>query len=267
MAVILQGLTGTIVTSVMQQLWEQLPQLMGEDPVEVLSVREDGKETYTRPPPVRRGNELVAGNKAATTPWCKMPSPRNPLRMQWQPYDDRAEASRVHQVYKEIDLDEDIVEFHSFHHPEIRVYCRAFPASLVGPALKWFNRLPGRCITSFEELKNWFTRKNVGRERFQTEFNLIHGANQKIAVNAFVEGLQLSKFKESLLKRQPQDRIQAPNRAYSQIDLPRGSAFSRIQGDPKKRKEVKEGKIEYLTSLKTSAGNMFLEIEDRRQLP
>ncbi|GAA0157721.1 hypothetical protein LIER_14926 [Lithospermum erythrorhizon] len=63
------------------------------------------------------------------------------------------------------------------------------------------------------------------------------------------------------------DRIRAPDKAYSRADLPRGSAFSRLQGDPRKRKEVKEGKIEYLTPLKTSAGNVFLEIEDRRLLP
>ncbi|GAA0161504.1 hypothetical protein LIER_39244 [Lithospermum erythrorhizon] len=33
------------------------------------------------------------------------------------------------------------------------------------------------------------------KERFQSDFNLIRGANQKIIVIAFVEGLQLSKFK------------------------------------------------------------------------
>ncbi|GAA0160542.1 hypothetical protein LIER_17076 [Lithospermum erythrorhizon] len=102
-------------------------------------------------------------------------------------------------------------------------------------------------------------------------------------VIAFVEGLRMSKFKELLLKRQPQDieeqrspeprrrraldKIRAPDRAYSQTDLPRGSAFSRLQVDPRKRKEVKNGKIEYLTPLKTSAWNVFLEIEDRRLFP
>ncbi|GAA0173404.1 hypothetical protein LIER_27028 [Lithospermum erythrorhizon] len=32
-------------------------------------------------------------------------------------------------------------------------------------------------------------------------------------------------------------RIRAPDRAYSRTDLPRGSAFSRLQGDPRKRTE------------------------------
>ncbi|GAA0150537.1 hypothetical protein LIER_09461 [Lithospermum erythrorhizon] len=61
-------------------------------------------------------------------------------------------------------------------------------------------------------------------------------------------------------------RIREPDRMYSQTDLPRGSAFSRIQEDPRKRKEVNEGNINYLTSLKTSARNVFKEIEDRRLL-
>ncbi|GAA0183030.1 hypothetical protein LIER_30516 [Lithospermum erythrorhizon] len=61
-------------------------------------------------------------------------------------------------------------------------------------------------------------------------------------------------------RRSALDRIRAPNRAYTRTDLPRGISFSRLQGDPRKRKELKEGKIEYLTPLKTSPENLFLEI-------
>ncbi|GAA0142008.1 hypothetical protein LIER_35496 [Lithospermum erythrorhizon] len=147
------------------------------------------------------------------------------------------------------------------------------------------------------------------QEHFQTEFNLTPGEDQKIDVIAFVEGWRICKFKESLLKRPPQDleevkelaykyiqieeaekrakkghkkctvednrrqspdpkrrstldMIRVPDRAYSRVDLPRGNAFSRLQGDLRRRKEVKEGKIEYLAPLKTSAGNVFLEIQD-----
>ncbi|GAA0156865.1 hypothetical protein LIER_14254 [Lithospermum erythrorhizon] len=55
--------------------------------------------------------------------------------------------------------------------------------------------------------------------------------------------------------------------AYPRADLLRGSAFSRLQGDLRKWKEVKEGRIEYLTSLKTSSGNVFLKIENKQLLP
>ncbi|GAA0150356.1 hypothetical protein LIER_37104 [Lithospermum erythrorhizon] len=52
---------------------------------------------------------------------------------------------------------------------------------------------------------------------------------------------------------------------YSRADLPRGSAFSHLKGDPKK-KEVKGEKIGYLTPLNASVGNVFLEIDDKRTL-
>ncbi|GAA0167625.1 hypothetical protein LIER_22512 [Lithospermum erythrorhizon] len=67
-------------------------------------------------------------------------------------------------------------------------------------------------------------------------------------------------------RRSALDSIRAPNMAYSQAEFPRGIAFSHLQGDLRLRKEVKEGKIEYLTPLETSAGNVFLEIVDKRLL-
>ncbi|GAA0174570.1 hypothetical protein LIER_27937 [Lithospermum erythrorhizon] len=75
------------------------------------------------------------------------------------------------------DPEEHIEEFQSqmcFHQPDSRVYCRAFPTSLAGPTLKWFNRLLEGWITSFKELKNRFTRtagpmwKGSGRTRTST---------------------------------------------------------------------------------------------------
>ncbi|GAA0183842.1 hypothetical protein LIER_31188 [Lithospermum erythrorhizon] len=66
-----------------------------------------------------------------------------------------------------MDPEEHIVEFQSqmsFQHPCIKVYYRAFPSSLAGPALKWFDQLSEGCITSFEELKRWFTRTYVVME-------------------------------------------------------------------------------------------------------
>ncbi|GAA0185972.1 hypothetical protein LIER_33260 [Lithospermum erythrorhizon] len=105
-----------------------------------------------------------------------------------------------------------------------------------------FNRLPEGCFTSFAQVKNRFTKTYVARvrqnkdehslmtirqrktesiasfqEQFQTDFGLIPGANQKIAVIAFVEGLRMCKFKGSLLKRQPQDLEEVNERAYKYI--------------------------------------------------
>ncbi|GAA0151748.1 hypothetical protein LIER_10402 [Lithospermum erythrorhizon] len=57
------------------------------------------------------------------------------------------------------------------------------------------------------------------QEWFQTKFNLILGANPKIAVIAFVEGLRLSKFKESLLMRRPQDLEEVNEWSYKYIRI------------------------------------------------
>ncbi|GAA0157808.1 hypothetical protein LIER_14993 [Lithospermum erythrorhizon] len=67
-------------------------------------------------------------------------------------------------------------------------------------------------------------------------------------------------------KKSALDRIRAPDIAYSRADLPRVSAFSRLQGDTEKE-EVKGGKIEYLATPNASTRNVFVEIEDKWMLP
>ncbi|GAA0168131.1 hypothetical protein LIER_22917 [Lithospermum erythrorhizon] len=95
--------------------------------------------------------------------------------------------------------EEHIAEFHSqmsFHQPDNRVYCRAFPSNLTGPALKSFNRLPEGCIRTYvsqvrqdKDDHCLMTLKQRGtesiasfQEQFRTEFHLKHGANHKIAM-------------------------------------------------------------------------------------
>ncbi|GAA0170325.1 hypothetical protein LIER_40930 [Lithospermum erythrorhizon] len=68
-------------------------------------------------------------------------------------------------------------------------------------------------------------------------------------------------------RRSTLDMIWAPETGYFRADQPRGSAFSRLQRDPKKKKGVKEEKNDYLTPLNASTGNVFLKIEDKRMLP
>ncbi|GAA0183336.1 hypothetical protein LIER_30762 [Lithospermum erythrorhizon] len=64
MAGIIHEMTETIIGSVMHQLREQIPQLRGENLMEVSSVREDGEETYTHTPPVRRNQEPIKGEQS-----------------------------------------------------------------------------------------------------------------------------------------------------------------------------------------------------------
>ncbi|GAA0145594.1 hypothetical protein LIER_05757 [Lithospermum erythrorhizon] len=65
----------TVTTSIMKQLKEQLPQLRGENPVEVSFIRE---ETYTHSPPVRMGKKPVTRQQSrheAPTPMAAAPVP------------------------------------------------------------------------------------------------------------------------------------------------------------------------------------------------
>ncbi|GAA0164754.1 hypothetical protein LIER_20312 [Lithospermum erythrorhizon] len=63
------------------------------------------------------------------------------------------------------------------------------------------------------------------------------------------------------------DIIRALDRGYFRADLPRGSAFCRLQDE--QQKESKGGVIEYLTPppFSASVGSIFLESEDWRMLP
>ncbi|GAA0154773.1 hypothetical protein LIER_12660 [Lithospermum erythrorhizon] len=55
------------------------------------------------------------------------------------------------------------------------------------------------------------------QDRFQTDFNLVPGTDQKIAVIAFIEGLMMSRFKESILKRKPLILEEVNEHAYKYI--------------------------------------------------
>ncbi|GAA0149471.1 hypothetical protein LIER_43058 [Lithospermum erythrorhizon] len=107
------------------------------------------------------------------------------------------------------DPKEHIAEFQSqmsFQHPCSKVYCRAFPSSLAGPALKWFNQRP----------KGHEAEKRVEKRPRKHPIEETHrqSPNPK--------------------RRSALDRIRAPELGYSRADLPRRRAFSHLQGYPKK---------------------------------
>ncbi|GAA0174034.1 hypothetical protein LIER_41648 [Lithospermum erythrorhizon] len=70
------------------------------------------------------------------------------------------------------------------------------------------------------------------QDRFQTEFNLVPGANQKIEVIAFIEGLRMSKFKESLMKKNTSSLEEVNERANKYIRIEKAE----------KRAEKEQGK-------------------------
>ena len=103
------------------------------------------------------------------------------------------------------------MELHGYQDP---VRCRAFAATLKGPALAWFNRLPPSSISSFRELSIVFVSHFIGArtyrkpsyhlltikqgsqeslksyvQRFNVESLKIDIPDEKFAITAFIAGL------------------------------------------------------------------------------
>ncbi|GAA0168514.1 hypothetical protein LIER_23217 [Lithospermum erythrorhizon] len=91
--------------------------------------------------------------------------------------------------------------------------------------------------TSMDPQRASAKRENEPISSFQKEFNLVLGANQKIEFIAFIEGLRLSKFKESILKKRP--------RAWRMLTsgLTRTSGFRRLKRGRKRGMESAQRRI------------------------
>ncbi|GAA0163105.1 hypothetical protein LIER_19057 [Lithospermum erythrorhizon] len=78
-------------------------------------------------------------------------------------------------------------------------------------------------VSALQRQTDALSAKLVGHVRRGTSTNLADGiqpcsrAHQKMAITAFVEGLRLGKFKESLLKRKPLNLEEVNERAYNYI--------------------------------------------------
>ncbi|GAA0168130.1 hypothetical protein LIER_22916 [Lithospermum erythrorhizon] len=167
---LIQGLTGTIVTSVMQHLREQIPQLRDKTPWNCHLSGRIGKRLI-----LRMAHEHVVGQQSrhdALALEAVAPTPSTYAMVVLQclaPLSPEIRSAIMQAGMKltaftkftgKTDPEEHVAEFQSqmpFYQPDNRVYYMAFPSSLAGQALKWFNQLLGGCITSFEELKKRFT--------------------------------------------------------------------------------------------------------------
>ncbi|GAA0158424.1 hypothetical protein LIER_15455 [Lithospermum erythrorhizon] len=193
-------------------------------------------------PPVRTNNEPLTG---------KYSSPRAPVP------DAVALAQRTYTVA----LLQKLIE--AFTEKFIRQMQRGTNTELAGlaafsPEIKSATMPVGMMLPSFTK----FTGKTGPKEQiaeFQSQMSFQYPCS-KVYYRAFLSSL--ARHSPEPKRRSALDRIQV----YTSGDVPRRSAFSRTQGDPRKKKEVKEGKIEYLTPLNASAGNVFMEIEDKRIL-
>ncbi|XP_059638638.1 uncharacterized protein LOC132280897 [Cornus florida] len=123
------------------------------------------------------------------------------------------------------------------------IMCRAFPTTLKGWARLWFNKLKPGFIENFEELSKQFIRHfiagqkhrrpathllNVKQQkgeslcdyisRFNTEMLQVEEVDDKVALTAFMGGLQTSKFLFSLSKEAPTSMIELMVRARKHMN-------------------------------------------------
>jgi len=59
------------------------------------------------------------------------------------------------------------------------VFCKAFPTTLKGPALKWFTTLPPYSIDSFDALSHMFSTHFAGSHPHQTTTISLLGIRQE----------------------------------------------------------------------------------------
>lgn len=108
------------------------------------------------------------------------------------------------------------------------VKCRVFSTTLVGAAQQWFKQLQPGSISSFEELYEAFSRqftiakrstksslylmtvKHLEKEslrEYVAKFNMVAletlGADAKIKIHAFIQGLRSGSFFDSLVMNEP----------------------------------------------------------------
>ncbi|XP_059669077.1 uncharacterized protein LOC132314203 [Cornus florida] len=202
------------------------------------------------------------------------------------------------------------------------IMCRAFPTTLKGWARLWFNKLKPGSIENFEELSKQFIghviagqrhRKpathllNVKQQngeplrdyisRFNTEMLQVEEVDDKVALTAFIGGLQTSKFLFSFSNEAPTSMIELMVRARKHMNAedtmnarknkdgedkksdkkrPAPSTkeereskykkFSNSQANRSSRRPVSPGRYNNDTPLNTSVEQVFLQIQDDTSL-
>ncbi|XP_059663782.1 uncharacterized protein LOC132309495 [Cornus florida] len=124
------------------------------------------------------------------------------------------------------------------------IMCRAFPTTLKGSARVWFNKLKPGTIETFEELSKRFVGHFIAGQRhrrpatylltvkqqkgeslrdyichFNTEMLQVEEADDKVALAAFMGGLQTSRFLFSLSEKPPTSMAELLVRAKKHINV------------------------------------------------
>ncbi|XP_059629794.1 uncharacterized protein LOC132272717 [Cornus florida] len=197
-----------------------------------------------------------------------------------------------------------------------KIMCRAFPTTLKGWAHLWFNKLKPDSIENFEELSKQFIGHFIAGQRyrrpathllnvkqqkgeplrdyishFNTKMLQVKEMDDKVALTAFMGGLQTSKFLFSLSKEASTSMTELMVRARKhmnaedamnaqknkddeakRLDKKRLASstreereskykkFSNSQADRSSRRPVSPGRYNNYTPLNTSVEQVFLQI-------
>ncbi|XP_074347085.1 uncharacterized protein LOC141685907 [Apium graveolens] len=148
------------------------------------------------------------------------------------------------------------------------IKCQAFPQTLPGMALRWYNRLPPNSIGSFKDLSQAFIKQFIsGRvheksstslmgivqgakesmreylNRFTKEALKVPDLDDTVAMIALQQGIRDGYFKMSLAKRPPESMLQLRDRAGKYIKVEGSMKKTTVNNEPtgnKKRKMEQE---------------------------
>ncbi|XP_015932122.1 uncharacterized protein LOC107458427 [Arachis duranensis] len=185
-------------------------------------------------------------------------------------------------------------------------HCKAFPTTLSKTAMKWFDSLPPRSVTSFEDLsKKFLMRFSIQKDKVKHAPSFL-GVKQEVgeplrdymdqqsvfrnsrpahrrSYHGLVNGLREGPFSQSISKRHPASLSDVQERAEKYINMEENARLrepSWRQGpphtakererEPKKKEEVgpdRSRRYHSYTPLKVSLVDIYREICNTERLP
>ncbi|XP_015962240.1 uncharacterized protein LOC107486194 [Arachis duranensis] len=187
------------------------------------------------------------------------------------------------------------------------IRCKAFPTTLTKIAIKWFDSLPPRSITSFDDLvKKFLARFSIQKDKakhapsllrikqgdceslhnYMERFNKvcldIQSLPMEAAIMCLINGLQKGPFSHSISKKHPTSLNEVQERAKKYINMEENSRLgetskpgypypSRDKDKDSKKKEDQHGekpkKYHHYTPLRVSLVDVYREICHTEKIP
>ncbi|XP_015962029.1 uncharacterized protein LOC107486000 [Arachis duranensis] len=155
--------------------------------------------------------------------------------------------------------------------------CKAFPTTLLKAAMKWFDSLPPRSVTSFEDLLRKFLM------RFSIQKDKIQDLPTEAVIMGLVNGLREGPFSQSISKRHPASLSDVQERAEKYINMEKNARLKESswrpghlpsikdrEKEPKKKEDLgldRPRKYHSYTPLKVFIVDVYREICNTERLP